>query len=124
MFKYKDGTYCVHSNDGDTDMFYKHNTVSEAYNDMFVKINEQLSKFYSQTIEINIRKRINRCRQHISTGNDILFVSEMSIIKGLLYTYNKNTIEIGKIIPEELYINTFISKYESLTNDKFLNLNI
>lgn len=124
MFKYKDGTYCLHSNDGDIDMFYKHNNISDAYFDMFTKVNEQLSKIYSQTIEINIRKRLNRCRQHIASENDILFVSEMSIIKGLLYTYNKNTIDISKIIPEEIYINTFISKYENLTNDKFLNLNI
>lgn len=123
MFKYKDGTFCIHSNDGDTDMFYKFNNISDAYMDFYKKMEEQYAEIFTKNTETHIRKRINNCRKYIAEKNDMLFVSEMSIIKGLLYSYNKNNINLEKIIPEELYINSFISRYENLTNDKFLDLN-
>lgn len=124
MFKYKDGAYCIHSNDSDIDMFYKFNNVSDAYMDMYKKIDEQLSEIFTKNTELHIRKRINNCRKYIAENNDMLFVSEMSIIKGLLYSYNKNSVNMEKIIPEELYVNSFINKYENLTNSKFLDLTI
>ena len=124
MFMYNDDTFCVHSYDSDTDMFYKYASISDAYKDLAQRVDEQLNKVYTQNIELNIRKRLNRCRRHIADKNDMLFVSEMSIIKGLLYTYNNNSIELSTIVPDELYVKSFVDKYESLTGDKFLNLNI
>lgn len=122
LFSYKNNGFCVHTFDGDTDMFYKFDDAGKAYLFFYNKAEEQFSKINIKNTEIRIRKRINRCRKHIADKNGIMFSAEMGIIKGLMYSYGKNSVEIGSIIPEEKFAMSFIKKYEEMTKDTFLDL--
>lgn len=122
MFSYTNGGFCVHTFDGDMDMFYKFDNAGDAYRDFYNKAEVQFDKINIKNTTVGIRKRLNRCRKHIADKNGIMFAAEMGVIKGLLYSYGKNSIEILKIVPEEKFIMSFIKKYEEMTKDTFLDL--
>lgn len=122
VFTYKDGSFCVHTNDGDTDMFYKFDDYKKAFTYYTGVVDEKLNAIIMKSTELHIRKRINNCRKFLANKNSMLFISEMSIIKGLLFSYNKIDIDLNQLIPEEKHIMTYVKKYEEISSQKFLDL--
>lgn len=121
-FTYEDGSFCVHTNDGDIDMFYKFDDYKKTFAYYSSIVEEKLNAIIMKSTELHIRKRLNNCRKYLADKNLMLFISEMSIIKGLLFSYNKIDINLEELIPEEKHIMTFVKKYEEISSQKFLDL--
>ncbi len=118
-FSYNTGKYCIEESNGDDLVFYKFDTYKEMYSTLATVIDKELDKETPNSQKTLIRKHINNCRRHLAEGNDMLFVSEMGIIKGLFLSLGNGTIDAQQTIPQEKSFDAFTKKYRIVTGSEF-----
>ena len=114
-FSYYDNTYCIQEQDDDDLNFYKFKTYKEMYNILADIIDRELEKENPNSQKALIRRHINSCRRYLAEGKDMLFVTEMGIIKGLFLSLGNGIIDAQQTIPQEKSFDIFMEKYKIIT---------
>lgn len=122
-FAYEDGTFCIQKIENDESTFTKYKSYSEMNNAMADIVEKELkiTEFEGST-QGKIRLHLNNGRRYLADGKDMLFISEMGTIKGILISSSKSsmTTVLQQLKLHEKGFDTFVEKYKFITGTDML----
>lgn len=116
IIKYTDNTFRIHTESLGINYFTDvadQNTALIAMSELLAPI---ISNTSTSTIEQKIRLKLNACRKLLGENNNMMFMCEMGVIRGMMYSFNEKTVDLSAKIPEEKHLELYLSEYKKSAN--------